>query len=227
MKYIKIVISLFLISSFSCNEAHDHDSGHNHANEHMQQYSVEEISKEFDSEERKLWQKPDEVIALLGDLEGKTVIDIGAGTGYFSFRLAEKGAHVIAADVDDRFQDFIRKKMAENDGAGLDVELRKVPYDSPELQAGEAHFAIIVNTYHHIEDRIEYFKKVLHGLKTAGKLMVVDFQKKEFENAPHGPPLRMRLEHNQVIKELQEAGFSYIELNESLLDYQYIIIAEK
>jgi SAM-dependent methyltransferase len=215
--------ALFLV--LSC--AGEHDEGHEHANDHMHQYSVEELSREFESEERQQWQKPEEVIALLGNIENKTVIDIGAGTGYFTFRLAARGAHVIAADVDDRFQDFIRQKMKESTFSGFDIELRKVPYDSPGLQPGEADFAVIVNTYHHIDNRVDYLEKLLSGLKSGGRLLIVDFQKKEFEDEPHGPPFAMRLEYQQVLKEMREAGFIEIRLNDTLLPYQYIILGNR
>lgn len=58
-------------------------------------------------------------------------MDIGAGTGYFSVKLAAKGANVIAADVSDDFQDYLKKRIKEE---GIsNIELRKLPCDSPEL----------------------------------------------------------------------------------------------
>jgi cyclopropane fatty-acyl-phospholipid synthase-like methyltransferase len=185
------------------------------------------MAARFEDESRAEWQKPYEVIALLGDIRSKTVMDIGAGTGYFSVKLVEKGANVIAADVDDRFQDYLAQRKAELKLSDQQLELRKVAYDSPELRAGEVHAVVIVNTYHHVEKRVDYFKKVLDGLESGGKLMVVDFQKKEFKKQVPGPPMHMRLDHQQVIAELKDAGYVDITLDESLLEFQYIIIAKK
>jgi len=76
----------------------------------MNKRSFENLVQNFENEEREEWQKPEEVIALLGDIEGKTIMDIGAGTGYFAFRMSAKGAKVIAADVDDRFINYVEEK---------------------------------------------------------------------------------------------------------------------
>src|SRR5262250_2336948 len=66
------------------------------ANKHMHEMRFEDLVARFEDPARKEWQKPDEVIAGLGPLSGKTVADIGAGTGYFSFPTAARGAKVIA-----------------------------------------------------------------------------------------------------------------------------------
>lgn len=195
-----------------------HDS---HANEHMHESSIEELIARFEDPERDLYQKPEDVISLLGDLEGKTVMDLGAGSGYFTFRLAEKGAKVIAADVEDGFLDHLRQRAAD-EGQGLDVEVRKIPYDDPQLDSSEADIVLVVNTYHHIDDRTDYFAKVRTGLKQDGTLMIVDYFKREL---PVGPPVDHKLDEQTVIDELKMAGFTNFLKNTWTLEYQYIIQA--
>lgn len=225
MKYSYLLIICLFAISCNTTEEHEKHSHHNHShhtddnksNKHMHQSSFDDLVNRFEDSTRAEWQKPDEVIALLGDLKGKSIMDIGAGTGYFSTRLANQGATVIAADVDDRFIDFINNKKLEN------VTTRKVPYDSPKLAEKEVDAVIIVNTYHHIESRVEYFKQVKSGLKTDGQLMIVDFKKEE---TPHGPPVDHKLSETEVMKELKDAGFTDFDLNSKLLPYQYVIIAK-
>ena len=137
---------------------------HGSANEHMHRSSVEDLIERFESPERDAYQQPQKVLEFLGDLQGKTVMDIGAGSGYFSVRLAEKGALVIAADVDDEFQEFLKDRIEKNNLQN--IETRKIPYDSPDLKDEEADIVLMVNTYHHIENRPEYFAKVKKGYKT-------------------------------------------------------------
>ena len=227
MRLISYFLFVCLVSfGMSCNnenqnQHHGHQHGH-HANEYMNKRSFEDLVERFESPERSKWQKPTEVISLLGDINGKTVMDIGSGTGYFSFRLAEKGANVIAADVDDRFQDYIKEKKATI--ADTKVQLRKTEFDDPLLETEEVHHAIIVNSYHHIDDRSNYFKKVAAGLKNDGILMVVDFKK---EDTPNGPPKNHRIAADQVMTELEKAGFANFELNKELLEEHYIILAHK
>jgi predicted RNA methylase len=59
-----------------------------------------------------IWQKPDLVIQQLGDVNGKTVADLGAGTGYFSRRIAYKGARVIAIDIDPQAIQWMQEQKS-------------------------------------------------------------------------------------------------------------------
>lgn len=237
MKYAIYIMILFPIL-FACQNKNGHEespaensaqmtsesSGHAHgdANHHMNQRPFDDLVEHFESPERAAWQKPDSVIAFLGDLEGKTVMDIGSGTGYFSFRLARAGARVISADVDERFLNYIDQKKKKEGLTDAQIETRKVPYDSPELQEAEADLVFMVDVYHHIEQRPAYFSLVKKGLKPGGRLVVIDFFKEE---TPVGPPVEMKLEPEQIVKELKEAGFTDFMVNETLLPYQYIITA--
>lgn len=211
----------FCFFLFACNNEekgyHHHHAHDNPSNVHMNKTSFEDLVKMFEDSARAAWQKPDDIVDLLGDLKGKTVMDIGAGTGYFAFRLAKKGATVIAADVDERFIEYIENKQVQN------VTTRLVPYDNSDLKPNEVDAVIIVDTYHHIENRIDYFKVVLKGLKKDGRLIIVDFKK---EDTPHGPPVSHRIAADEVVHELQKAGFSSFEIEEDFLPYQYIIIAK-
>ena len=103
------------------------------------------------------------------------------------------------------------------------IELRKIPYDSPDLEANEVDMVLIVNTYHHIENRSDYFSKVKQGIKTDGELVVIDFFKKEI---PVGPPSNHKIDLETVKKELTEAGYTQLDVNVELLPYQFIIRAK-
>ncbi len=190
------------------------------ANEHMHRSSVEDLVERFESPERDAYQKPQKVLEFLGDIQGQTIMDIGAGSGYFSVKLAERGATVIAADVDDEFQGFLQDRIEKN--SIENIEIRKIPYDSPNLKEEEVDMVLIVNTYHHIENRPEYFAQVRKGIKPKGALIVIDFFKSEI---PVGPPLDHKLPIDVVVSELKKAGYTSFDVNVDLLPYQYIIKA--
>jgi len=192
------------------------------ANAHMNTTDFDRLVQRFDNPERDLWQKPGQVIALLGDLHGKAVADIGSGTGYFSIRMAKSGANVIACDVDERFLNYLKERIKSTDLGEGTIHPQLVSFDDPMLDKGSIDIAIIVNTYHHIDNRPDYFAKVKAGLKDGGRLVVIDFK---VEETPMGPPLEIRVPPVQVKKELQEAGFKTFEVNDSLLPYQYIVEA--
>ena len=226
-----LAMSTFCLSLFSCGtsskqehrENHQHKDQHGHANKHMNETPFEELIARFESPERTKYQKPDEVLKHLGDLKDKKVFEIGAGSGYFSFRLVGAGAQVIAGDVDERFQNYIKEKKEKLGISDQQLSLRMLPYDAPNLADAEVDMVLIVNTYHHIENRAAYFAKVKKGLKENGQLVVIDFFKKEL---PFGPPLKMKVTEAQVQKELSEAGFTEFDINQKLLPYQYIVMAK-
>ncbi len=222
MKHTSIAILVaayfFAASSLVAQEKH-----HNKSNEHMNRTSFENLVNHFDNPEREKWQKPDLVIEKLGDISDKTIGDIGAGTGYFSFRLAKKAKKVIAIDVDKRFVDYVRAKKEKEKIEN--IEARLVEYDNPKLSDNELDVIIIVDTYHHIDNRIEYFKKCLKGMSGKGVLMIVDFKKDKEIN--FGPPFDHKISHKQVEEEIKKAGFKNISVDKSLLAYQYIIVAER
>lgn len=187
--------------------------------------SFEALVQSYESTDRVIWQKPDVVINMLGDLEGKTVADIGAGTGYFSFRLVPKAQKVIAIDIEPMmitFLDSMRNKLSEEAANRFYTRLAK-PTD-PLLRDAEVDAAIVVNTYSYIENRIDYMKKIAQGIKPKGKLLVIDFKK---NHMPIGPSDEFKVSANQVQQELVEAGYSILKADKSTLDYQYIILAEK
>ena len=192
------------------------------ANKFMHRADFHELVARFEDPARAEWQKPAEIIASLGSLEGKTVADIGAGTGYFAFPVAKKAAKVIAIDIDKRFLDYIdHKKQTQRVGANIETRLT-VP-DSPGLKPHEADVVLIVDTYHHIENRIEYLTKLKNHIRKGGVLVVIDF-KKEAPPSP-GPPAELRLAQEQLESELKSAGFTMISADTNMLPYQYIIKA--
>ena len=219
-----LIAPLFVVAAVTCGcgQVAQEDGSEGDANVHMNQQPFEELAAGFESPERDAWQKPDEVIAALGDVAGKTIMDIGSGTGYFSFRLVDAGANVICADIDERFLDYIASRKEQRGIPDERMELRHVPYDSALLQPGEVDMVLLVDTYHHILNREEYFAEVRAGIKPGGQLVIVDFFKREL---PVGPPVDMKLDRETIIEELRNAGFERFEIDGELLPYQFIITA--
>lgn len=187
--------------------------------------NFEALVSDYESKERAIWQKPDLVIALMGDLKGKTVADIGAGTGYFTFRLLPKAEKVIGIDIDKRFINFmdsVKVRLPEPYQKRFEARLGQV--DNPRLQPSEADAVMIVNTYGYIDQRVSYLKNLADGMKTPSRLLIIDFKK---NTLPVGPPPEYKVSTEQVKRELEEAGFNIEKLDIQSLDYQYIVIASK
>lgn len=174
---------------------------------------------------RDTWQKPGLVISLLGDLHDKTVADIGAGSGYFSFPLARVAKKVIAIDIDKEaisFMDSIKTQLPEDLKPKFETRLA-FPND-PLLKPGEADNVIIVNTFAYISNRISYLQGIKSKMPQGGKLVVIDFKEM---NTPVSPSPEYIIPMGTVQKELLAAGFKIADVDDASLEYQYIIIAVK
>jgi predicted methyltransferase len=77
---------------------------------------------------------------------------------------------------------------------------------------------LVVNTWHHISNRVSYAEKLLAALRPGGLLLIVDFTM----DSPEGPPPRLRLTNDTVVRELETAGFT-VDVVEESLPYQYVI----
>ena len=184
----------------------------------------DEMSSEYyETSARVIWQKPELVINILGDLSNKTVADIGAGTGYFTFRLAAAGATVIGIDIDPRAISFMnteKERYPEEVQNRFSARLAKP--GSAQLKSNETDVVLMVNTYIYLTDRVKYLTDLKSGIKTNGQLMIIDFKKKE---TAIGPALKDRLSVIQVQQELSQAGYNILSVDENTLDYQYLIRA--
>lgn len=220
-----ILILLLVVSGISCKQNYEvHEIPDKEVLEDTLDGAMGEVDSVALNPGRTLWQKPDAVIGKLGDLSQKTVADIGAGTGYFSFRLALISKKVIAVDIDSSalqtIQSFIPKLPLPYRNR---LETRLALPDNPNLAPGEADVVVIINTVAYIPALANYLKTLKKGLKKGGILMIVDYKmKKLFIPAP---PKSERIYLDVVEDMLEEAGYSSIQSDDTTLDYQYIIKA--
>lgn len=182
-------------------------------------------AKEYESPDRVIWQKPDLVIQELGDVNGKTVADLGAGTGYFSRRIAYKGARVIAIDIDPKAIQWMQEQKTKFPVELQDrLVIRKATEDDPKLKDNEVDMVLLVNTYSYIKNRVTYFTRLQKAIRKGGTILVIDFKKTE---TPFGPKVQERVDITNVEQELTQAGYEVIMKDESSLEYQYILKAIK
>ena len=189
--------------------------------------TVRPILPDPDQEENRIvWQKPEEVVKLLGDISNKTIADIGAGTGYFTFRFALKAQKVIAIDIDPtmiQILESFRNRLPEE--IYHRIEPRMALPNDPQLKEGEADIVVIINTIGYIDNRQAYLKTLQKGLAEDGEIMILDFKTK---NIPiNAPPMKDRVPLGTLEKELTESGYTILSSDDRTLDYQYIIRARK
>lgn len=169
---------------------------------------------------RDAYQKPREVIDALHLKEGEVIADIGAGSGYFTLRLAHhvgpKG-HVYGVDISP---DMIRHLNRRISDAGLpNVSTILAPPDDPLLPRRVDRF-LVVDVWHHIENQAGYLALMKKMLNPGGRVVMIDFHKKDL---PVGPPPEMKIAREDLLRQMQEHGFKLVE-EHTFLPYQYFLV---
>lgn len=193
-----------------------------HAAMHHRFDNAEQWAKVFDDPARDAWQQPERVIAALELSPAMVVADIGAGTGYFAMRLARAvpQGQVIATDIEPDMVKYMTER-ARREGLG-NVRAVVTPPADPQLAEASVDRILVVDVWHHIDDRAGYARALARALKPGGKLAIVDFT----AAATHGPPAEHRLPPDEVLGELRRAGLT-ASLSPTALPEQYIAIGAR
>jgi len=182
---------------------------------------VEHWVRVFDDPKRAAWQKPRELVAALGLTAGMRVADVGAGTGYFEKLLADAvgpSGVVYAVEPEPKLLAHLRAR-AEREGTRNVVPVLG-SLDDPRLPPGGVDVVLIVDTYHHIDDRRTYVKRLQQVLAPGGRVAIVDWEKREL---PVGPSLDHKLAREQVVDEMEASGYRLV-AEPDVLPYQYVLL---
>ncbi len=181
----------------------------------------------FEAEDRDGWQQPERVVRSL-PIEGKDAVlaDIGAGSGYFTRRLATEvpGGKVYAVDVDATFEQHLEENR---EAWGLpNIEPHLAHYEDPMLPGDALNLVFSANTYSFIRNRTAYFKKIHRSLKAGGHLAIVDFRPDATPPGNVAPESRHRVPRDTIVSEVEAAGFK-LEREETFLAHQYFLLFER
>ena len=172
----------------------------------------------FENPERVKWSKPAEVVRAMELRPSDIVADIGAGTGYFTrlIAMAVPQGKAIGLDIEDSMVKYMKddaKKLGLNN-----YDAKVVPTDSAKLASNSVNIVFLSNTYHHISNRVDYFKAVAKGLKKDGRVVIVDF----YKDSKIGPPRDHKLAKSVALKEMKEAGYKLVKTH-NVLEHQYFL----
>lgn len=194
----------------------DGKAGHHHRFDDPQKWS-----KSFDDPERDAWQKPGDVIRTLALKPDARVADIGAGTGYFTIRLAKAvpAGKVFAVDIEAKMVEHLAKR-AKDAGLG-NVEAVKGTETSARLPE-PVDLALLVNSFHHIDARVAYIKGLATSLRPGGRVAIIEYR----PDAERGAPKHMRLSPAQVDADMKAAGFARMSSHD-LLPHQNFLVYQR
>lgn len=168
------------------------------------------------------WHATDSLFRLMGGVQGKVVADLFIGDGYYTLKLLEAGAKVIAMDDDPGNVEALAAKAREL-GIGEDrLVIRTAVAGSPNLALNEVDAALCTRQFTSIPDRTEYFRKVKASIKSPSPLFIVDFLP---EQTPVGPPVEQRVSELQVMDAMEPVGFTDIGGYTRKLPYRFVVHA--
>ena len=179
----------------------------------------------LDDPARDAYQKPHEVITALSLKPGETVADIGAGSGYFTFRLAHHvgdAGRVYAVDVSPDMIVHLNRRIRDLQVKNV-VSVLSAP-DDPLLADAAIDRFFICDTWHHIEDHAHYLALIKKMLKPGGQVVMIDFKKAQ---TPVGPPMEMRISREDLLKEMEANGFNLAAEHTFLPDQYFLVFGVK
>jgi predicted methyltransferase len=211
--------SLFLIVLLGITGAADAQSPSTHQHSFS---GAERWAHVFDDPQRDTWQKPHEVIQALKLAPDAVVADIGSGTGYFAVRFANmvpKGK-VYGVDIEPDKVKYLSDRAQREKRRNV-VAIAGRP-DDPRLPE-KADLILMVDVFHHIDNRNAYFRKLRSALKPGGRIAIIDFRL----DSPNGPPKDARIAPERVAAELKSAGFALAEQYDFLPSQYFLVFTAK
>lgn len=173
--------------------------------------------------ERDAWQKPQEVFYLMGnELRGRTVADLAANDGYFTFKLIEVGANVIAIDDDPAALAAIEARKKEMGLSDERLRTRLSPVGDPGLAPEEVDACLLVCDFVRIPNRRDFLTKVFQGTREPKPLFILEWLPGEMAM---GPPAVERISSERVMDELGPAGYTDMGAYSAKIPYQAFIFA--
>ncbi|MCX6597821.1 MAG: class I SAM-dependent methyltransferase [Acidobacteria bacterium] len=185
--------------------------------DHHPGHSAEHYAHTLEDPSRDAWQRPHEVIMALKLRPTEVVADLGAGTGYFSRRLARHAGKVLAIDVDAKLLAIAAK------GAPRNLQTLLAGTDTPRLEAASVDTVFICDVAHHIGNRALYWPRVVSALKPGGRVVMIDFEKRA---TSAGPPVEYRISRDEMVAEMAAAGLK-LKREHKLLEQQYFLEFER
>lgn len=181
----------------------------------------ETVAKTLDNPNRDKNQKPEEIIALMEIKPGMTVADVGTGTGYmlpFLSRAVGPEGKIIAEDIQDDFLERARAKLKADKLTNVGLVLGNET--DPKLPANSVDRELVLDVYHHFDYPDKMLANLGRALKPDGRLVIVDFYKKD-------RPDHVRLEREDVIKEIESNGYRLVSSRDRTGNNQYMVTFEK
>jgi ubiquinone/menaquinone biosynthesis C-methylase UbiE len=178
----------------------------------------------LDRPEREEEERPSKLHDLLAVKAGQTVADVGAGSGYHTWRLAKAvgpTGKVLAVDIQPEMLAIIKEKADRKKIKHVEGVLGKI--DDPKLPAGQVDLALMVDVYHEFSHPYEMMDGIVKSLKPGGRVAFVEYRAED-EKVPIKEVHKMS--ERQVIREMAAFPLKHVKTHADL-PWQHVIVFEK
>ncbi|HTQ55310.1 MAG TPA: methyltransferase domain-containing protein [Bryobacteraceae bacterium] len=222
MKIFRFVLPIAFCTALCAQVATD-------ANAHYQTADQRKsIAAMLGNPDRDATERPQELTDAMGLKPGMTVADIGTGVGYmlpYLSRAVGPSGHVVAEDIFDDFLDAARKHSAADKLSN--VTFVKGTETDPRLPAGGVDVILALDSYHHYNYPGKMLAGFTRGLRSGGRLIVVEYYKRP-DAMPGGNAMKhIRLDEPDLVREVEQNGFREISEHEHIKGSQYMVVFEK
>jgi len=190
--------------------------------QHTRLFRPEDLG-ELEPPDREEWQQPIRIMDVLGIGDGSVVADLGAGSGWFTIRLASRVGPNGIVFAEDIQRPMIRAINVRVESLGIKNVRTVLGTQSDPALPQPVDAVLVVDSYHEWEQPVPLLRNVAKSLKPSGRIGIVNFTK---EGGGPGPPMEERVDAERVISAAQAAGLK-LRSRETFLRYQYLLVFEK
>lgn len=213
------------VPHYEYRREHDRDgTGKFYMGREIAQVMGHEAAGWLDRPEREKEEQPTKMLDALKLKAGEIVADVGAGSGYLSFRMAERvgpSGKVLAVDIQPEMLALIRQRMKQRNVANIQTVLGTV--SDPKLPEAGVDTIIMVDVYHEFSHPYEMSAAMVKALKIGGRIVFVEYRLED-ENVPI--KLVHKMSEKQVLKEMEPFPLKHVKTHGEL-PWQHIIVFER
>ena len=218
---MKLIVSLIVLLALPLSEPGQDAVKRDHHQMHQLHRDSRAYIGMLEDPKRDAYQKPHEVMRTLDVRQGEVIADIGAGSGYFTFRLAHHvgdNGRVYAVDVSPDMILHLNRRIREL--KAMNVSSILADPDDPLLPERSVNRFFFSDSWHHIENQAKYLSLIKKMLKPGGEIVMIDFHKKEL---PVGPPMQMKIAREDLTRQMESNDFRLTK-EHTFLPYQYFLV---